>query len=79
MIIKAAQELQSAGYATDPDYAEKLINIIEKYDLALYDRIEDKIYYDTKSTGFGNVKKRCIWRNLDETIWTFRRAKSRRN
>lgn len=62
---KAAQELQSAGYATDPDYAEKLINIIEKYDLALYDRIEDKIYYDTKSTGFGNVKK-----DVSVAIWT---------
>lgn len=62
---KAAQELQSAGYATDPDYAEKLINIIEKYDLALYDRIEDKIYYDTKSTGFGNVKK-----DVSGAIWT---------
>ncbi|HAA2701729.1 TPA_asm: N-acetylmuramoyl-L-alanine amidase [Listeria monocytogenes] len=62
---KAAQELQSTGYATDPDYAEKLINIIEKYDLALYDRIEDKIYYDTKSTGFGNVKK-----DVSGAIWT---------
>ncbi|HII3003466.1 TPA: glucosaminidase domain-containing protein [Listeria monocytogenes] len=62
---KAAQELQSSGYATDPDYAEKLINIIEKYDLALYDRIEDKIYYDTKSTGFGNVKK-----DVSGAIWT---------
>lgn len=62
---KAAQELQSAGYATDPDYAEKLINIIEKYDLALYDRIEDKIYYDTKSTGFSNVKK-----DVSGAIWT---------
>ncbi|EAG8018472.1 GW domain-containing glycosaminoglycan-binding protein [Listeria monocytogenes] len=62
---KAAQELQSAGYATDSDYAEKLINIIEKYDLALYDRIEDKIYYDTKSTGFGNVKK-----DVSGAIWT---------
>ncbi|EAG1697185.1 GW domain-containing glycosaminoglycan-binding protein [Listeria monocytogenes] len=62
---KAAEELQTAGYATDPDYAEKLINIIEKYDLALYDRINDKIYYDAKSTGYGNVKK-----DVSGAIWT---------
>lgn len=62
---KAAEELQTAGYATDPGYAEKLINIIEKYDLALYDRIDDKIYYDAKSTGYGNVKK-----DVSGAIWT---------
>ncbi|MDV0429326.1 glycoside hydrolase family 73 protein [Lactiplantibacillus sp. DA1] len=34
----AAQALQTAGYATDPSYAQKLINIIQKYDLQRYDR-----------------------------------------
>lgn len=46
---------------------EKLINIIEKYDLVLYDWIEDKIYYDIKLIGFGNVKKDVfgvIWMKL---------------
>lgn len=62
---KAAQELQSAGYATDPDYAEKLISIIERYDLDLYDCISDKIQYDTKSTGYGKVKK-----DVSGAIWT---------
>ena len=33
----AAQALQSAGYATDPNYATKLINIIETYELTVYD------------------------------------------
>ncbi|WP_341871008.1 glycoside hydrolase family 73 protein [Lactiplantibacillus plantarum] len=33
-----AQALQTAGYATDPSYAQKLINIIQKYDLQRYDR-----------------------------------------
>lgn len=33
----AAQALQKAGYATDPSYAQKLINIIQKYDLQRYD------------------------------------------
>ncbi|CAK20589.1 GW domain-containing glycosaminoglycan-binding protein [Listeria welshimeri] len=62
---KAAQELQTAGYATDPDYAEKLISIIEAHELQLYDRIDDKIYYDTKATGYGNVKD-----DVSGAIWT---------
>lgn len=34
----AAQEVQNAGYATDPTYADKLINIIEQYKLYKYDK-----------------------------------------
>lgn len=33
-----ARGLQSAGYATAPDYADKLINLIERYKLYEYDR-----------------------------------------
>jgi flagellum-specific peptidoglycan hydrolase FlgJ len=32
-----AEELHQAGYATDPEYAQKLITIIEKYDLNRFD------------------------------------------
>jgi flagellum-specific peptidoglycan hydrolase FlgJ len=34
---QAAEEIQNAGYATDPDYANKLIQIIQTYQLADYD------------------------------------------
>ncbi len=34
---KACQEIHKAGYATDPSYAEKLIALIEKYNLVQYD------------------------------------------
>lgn len=34
---EAAQALQEAGYATDPTYAEKVINVIETYNLNKYD------------------------------------------
>ena len=34
---EAAHALQSAGYATDPQYAQKLINIIEQNNLTVYD------------------------------------------
>ena len=33
-----AKGLKKAGYATNPEYAEKLINLIERYDLAQYDK-----------------------------------------
>lgn len=33
----AAQGLQQDGYATDPDYSKKIIQIIEKYQLTKYD------------------------------------------
>jgi flagellum-specific peptidoglycan hydrolase FlgJ len=34
-----AKGLKEAGYATDPGYADKLIGLIERYDLHKYDRI----------------------------------------
>lgn len=34
---EAARALQSAGYATDPKYAQKLINIIEQNNLTMFD------------------------------------------
>lgn len=39
----AADELQKAGYATDPKYAQKLKSIIDKYKLTKYD---DKTKFD---------------------------------
>lgn len=36
--IAWAKGLQKAGYATDPGYADKLISIIEKYELYKYDQ-----------------------------------------
>lgn len=35
---EAAQALQDAGYATDPGYAQKIIQVIETYQLNQYDR-----------------------------------------
>lgn len=35
---EAAQVLQDSGYATDPDYAQKLISVIKAYKLYNYDK-----------------------------------------
>ncbi len=46
-----AKGLQKAGYATDKKYPQKLINIIEKYELYIYDEIVlGKKSYRTTST-----------------------------
>lgn len=37
-----ARGLKKAGYATHPEYAEKLIRLIERYDLAQYDKASKK-------------------------------------
>ena len=34
---EAAKYIQEAGYATDPNYADKIISVIEKYNLNKYD------------------------------------------
>lgn len=36
-----AKELKSCGYATDPNYANRLINLIETYELYQYDKAAD--------------------------------------
>ncbi|AIE59099.1 hypothetical protein BMMGA3_03195 [Bacillus methanolicus MGA3] len=40
--VMACKKVQECGYCTDPNYAAKLINIIEKYDLHKYDKVVNK-------------------------------------
>ena len=49
-----AKGLRKAGYATDPKYPQKLINIIEKYSLYNYD---EKVLGKKQKRGKGNSKK----------------------
>lgn len=61
------KQLQKCGYATDPDYASKLINIIENNKLFEYDKDEDEDILtfifrpgETKIIDVNGVKIRCI-------------------
>jgi flagellum-specific peptidoglycan hydrolase FlgJ len=40
--VMACKKVQECGYCTDPNYASKLISIIEKYDLTKYDKVGNK-------------------------------------
>lgn len=58
-----AHGLKSAGYATDPNYAYKLIQLIENYDLQQYDKGKVNDYADTKvkeESVFGNRRSKSV-------------------
>jgi flagellum-specific peptidoglycan hydrolase FlgJ len=40
--VMACKKVQECGYCTDPNYAAKLIQIIEKYNLTQYDKVGNK-------------------------------------
>lgn len=39
--VEAAREIKNAGYATDPNYDKKIVDIIEAYGLDKYDKITE--------------------------------------
>lgn len=41
--VKACRAIQAAGYATDPQYANKLIHLIENNHLAQYDVLQEEV------------------------------------
>ena len=55
---KACAALQKAGYATDPDYAAKLIGLIEAYGLTAYDKTDAfEIYTVAKGDSLWSIAK----------------------
>lgn len=58
-------QLQKCGYATDPDYPAKLISLIEKYSLYMYDTVEELPTYiffpgETRIVDFNGYKVKII-------------------
>lgn len=52
--IGQANALQKAGYATAPNYAESLINLIKQYNLNKYDVIESEAYIKLDGGGYSS-------------------------
>ena len=48
---KALQIIKDGGYATAPDYVEKLLNVINKYDLKRFDCVTEETKPMTSTTG----------------------------
>lgn len=66
----ACQEVKNAGYATDPNYPEKLISLIEQYKLYEYDVVVEEESVEHWARPFENtlLKRGIITtvKNLDE-------------
>lgn len=45
---KALKAIFDAGYASDPKYIEKLVNLIETSDLTKYDASNEEVYHIVK-------------------------------
>ena len=72
----AAQALSDAGYATDPQYADKLINIIETYNLNQWDKKKGEGIKMAKSIiidpGHGGTDPGAIGFGVREKDWNLR-------
>ncbi len=62
---KAANALQKAGYATDPSYPQKLINIIEQYNLQSWD--QEALRGETTNTNTPGSKKKVVGGNISSS------------
>ena len=61
-----AKGLKKAGYATDPNYANNLMRVIEKYYLYDYDKIKKKKKNKTKKSDFKHELKDSVLKYLIE-------------
>lgn len=69
---KAVQIIKDGGYATAPDYVEKVCNIIERYNLTVYD--EQK---ETVSEGWYRVRK--SWDDVKSQIGAYHNLEYAKN
>ena len=60
-----ARGLKAAGYATAPDYAERLVAIIEKYNLHLLDQQDGDAIYSSGKNAKENAEYFAIQSNLN--------------
>ncbi len=62
-----AHGLKAAGYATSPTYAQRLIQLIETYDLARFDRVSKVTHQATAPTSATQVTSQPITRPVQVT------------
>lgn len=63
---KAAQIIKDGGYATAPDYAEKLCSIIERWNLTQYDAAgEEKVWYRVRKAWADMASQKGAFHSLE--------------
>ena len=60
---KAIEVIKKGGYATDPQYASKIINIIKKWDLECYNAGMEETVTEPKEETY-LIKTTCDWLNI---------------
>ncbi|MBE6214671.1 MAG: LysM peptidoglycan-binding domain-containing protein [Bacteroidales bacterium] len=65
-----AYGLKKAGYATDPNYPRKLINLIEEYQLHLYDTTQPPVQEPKETSSKGENKQKVRKEPAPQTIPT---------
>lgn len=61
--VEECKMVQACGYATDPDYADKLINIVNNYQLTMFNNIEETEEPETP------VKHHIYTVKSGDTLW----------
>lgn len=61
--VEECKMVQACGYATDPDYADKLINIVNNYQLTMFNNIEETEEPETP------VKQHIYTVKSGDTLW----------
>ena len=61
--VEECKMVQACGYATDPDYADKLINIVNNYQLTMFNNIEETEEPETP------VKPHIYTVKSGDTLW----------
>ena len=61
--VEECKMVQACGYATDPDYADKLINIVNNYHLTMFNNIEETEEPETP------VKQHIYTVKSGDTLW----------
>lgn len=61
--VEECKMVQACGYATDPDYADKLINIVNNYQLTMFNNIEETEEPETP------VKQYIYTVKSGDTLW----------
>lgn len=75
---KAARAVQAAGYATDPNYANKIISIIDGNGLAIYDALPEQKEEEVKKPEKTSVKLYKVVKPVPGYV-TAADAKARKN
>lgn len=69
---EACEEVRIAGYCTEADYSQKLINLIEQYNLAQYDVVEQVEIQPSQTESQGEMYRvRLSWEDSKSQIGAY--------